>query len=282
QQPGEQVRAGQERRVAGRPFHRGDAPAGGDSLQDGMDRLIVGADDVRGRAGAPRPRPPLPPAADQGRGADAGEGRAPRGAVAARAGGGWGGRGGGGGGEGPGPRWGAPGGEDPRRYRLVAGRVAARLAVIERHPAQVDQMGDGRMAAGLGDHRAAIGVTGQDDGAVERVEHAADVRGVAVQVAQWAGVIAVARQVDGQRRDTGGGERGAGRLPAPGAVPGAVDQDNGGWPAGQYGTLAGHASHRRPPPEVTDACVRQRSPSPNPSEESRSVSWEKPEASLKP
>src|SRR6185437_4332125 len=60
--------------MAGRPFHRGDAPAGENALQTRMDRLIVGADHVRRRLGAPRHGVRLLLEADQRLGAEARDG----------------------------------------------------------------------------------------------------------------------------------------------------------------------------------------------------------------
>src|SRR6185312_1782498 len=112
------------------------AAAGEDALQDGMDRLIVGADHVRGRLGAPRHGPRLLPEADQGLGPEAGDGPVRGGTVAVvvEAGTGHvrieGDRAAGAGHEARG-QFGAACVRDARRYRLVAGRVAARLAVVE-------------------------------------------------------------------------------------------------------------------------------------------------------
>lgn len=116
------------------------------------------------------------------------------------------------------------------------------------------------MAARFGDHGATVGVADQDDGAAECVEDRGYVRCVPVQVAHRAGIVPVPRQVDGDRADAAAGEGGDGAFPAPGTVPGAVDKDGGGRPAGRCDGLpvmpatSASCGARRPCPE----CPRRR------------------------
>ena len=85
-----------------------------------------------------------------------------------------------------------------------------------------------RVAGGAGaDHRAAVRVPAHDRRTVERVEDTAQGGGVAVEVAERLGAGAVTGEIDRDRLHAARRESFDHAIPAPRAVPRAVDEDNG-------------------------------------------------------
>ena len=125
------------------------------------------------------------------------------------------------------PKSGRPEGRG-RGPGVVEHRRHHRLALVEVHGRQVDEVGDGRVQAGFGDDRAAAGWPGPAPPGrprrwPARSSAAGHPGGVAVEVGERPGVVAVARQVDGVGRDPSA-RRPSTRVPTPGAVPRPVHQ----------------------------------------------------------
>src|ERR1017187_1196111 len=83
------------------------------------------------------------------------------------------------------------------------------------------------MDTGLGDHHAAVGMTNQDDGLVEAVQGVPYTPGVTVEVGEDTGVGTVPGKVDGDGTDVARPQCRHPRVPAPGAVPSAVNEHHG-------------------------------------------------------
>ena len=126
----------------------------------------------------------------------------------------------------------AVGVRDLPRGRRAAGDVRERLALVEHEGRQVDEVTHALGAGGgLGDDDAAVGVADDDLVARGVVEHLAHGAGVVVEVA--AGDHA--RQVDRHDVEAVAAQAADHLVPAPGAVPGAVDE--------HHGRLLRHGAH---------------------------------------
>jgi hypothetical protein len=103
----------------------------------------------------------------------------------------------------------------------LAGQVGDVLALVRGEARDVDESLDIAVAArGVGDDRAAVGVPGENDRALDAVEQVRDRGGVAGEGAQ--------RVPRGDDAVTGGVEPSDDAVPAGGLGEGAVDEDDGG------------------------------------------------------
>ena len=116
--------------------------------------------------------------------------------------------------------------------RRAAGDGGERFALVEHEGGQIDQVAHPLGARGrLGDDDAAVGVPDDDRVAAGRVDGVADEARVVVHVP----AAGDAREVDRDDRRAVGAQPRGDLVPAPGAVPGAVDEHEGG--------AGGHRAH---------------------------------------
>ena len=130
------------------------------------------------------------------------------------------------------------------------------LSGIEGQGGDEDQALDRWVVAGLGDHGPAIGVTDEDSRFIQAVEHLGDAGGISVEVGERSRVRPAPREVDGHGAEAQLRHARHDLLPAPGAVPSAVDEDD----VANHGAHYGAGSPRGAPADRLDWSPSRQAP----------------------